>query len=166
MLLAGDEFANSQQGNNNAYAQDNDISWLDWGGLDSDPDFLFQVQNLIRMRRELDWSSSEWLNPDGGQMTDDQWHNDRTMMLLLPGMEALPDTQGTAVVLMFNSADDAQYFTLPGFGSGTWELVFHSMGSATLQTGSLALQLDSRSIACAVYTGIIPADSIPPEAGK
>jgi isoamylase len=166
MLLAGDEFGNSQQGNNNAYAQDNEISWLDWSGLDCDPEFLFQVQNLIRLRRELDWSSSEWLNPDGGQMNHDQWHSDRTMMLLLPDMETLPDTQGTAVVLMFNSADDAQDFTLPGFGSGYWELVFHSMESATLQIDSLSLQLDSRSIACAVYTGNIPADSIPSEADK
>ncbi len=40
MLLAGDEFGNSQAGNNNAYAQDNETGWLDWSGIDDDPEFL------------------------------------------------------------------------------------------------------------------------------
>ena len=52
MLLAGDEFGNSQQGNNNAYAQDNETGWLDWSGLQEDPDFVDQVRELVWLRRE------------------------------------------------------------------------------------------------------------------
>lgn len=52
MLLAGDEFNHSQQGNNNAYAQDNNVGWLDWSGLESDPDFTASVQHLLQLRRE------------------------------------------------------------------------------------------------------------------
>ncbi len=52
MLLAGDEFGNSQGGNNNAYAQDNETGWLDWSGLDGDPGFALEVRELIHLRRE------------------------------------------------------------------------------------------------------------------
>jgi pullulanase/glycogen debranching enzyme len=53
MLLAGDEFGNSQGGNNNAYAQDNETGWLDWHRLGEDPAFTEQVRMLIRLRGEL-----------------------------------------------------------------------------------------------------------------
>ena len=52
MLLAGDEFGNSQGGNNNAYAQDNETGWLDWSGLADDPEFVQRVRELIHLRRE------------------------------------------------------------------------------------------------------------------
>ena len=52
LLLAGDEFGNSQQGNNNAYAQDNEIGWLDWSGLDDEPLFVELARELIWLRRE------------------------------------------------------------------------------------------------------------------
>jgi glycogen operon protein len=53
MVLAGDEFGNSQNGNNNAYAQDNETGWLDWSGLESDPQFTEQVRELVWLRREI-----------------------------------------------------------------------------------------------------------------
>jgi glycogen operon protein len=53
MLLAGDEFGNGQGGNNNAYAQDNETGWLDWGGLESDPEFAVKVRELVQLRRRL-----------------------------------------------------------------------------------------------------------------
>jgi glycogen operon protein len=53
MLLAGDEFGNSQHGNNNAYAQDNETGWLDWSGLAGDAQFATRVRELIRLRRDL-----------------------------------------------------------------------------------------------------------------
>jgi glycogen operon protein len=51
MLLAGDEFGNSQGGNNNAYAQDNESGWLDWSQRDLDPDFTDCVRALLALRR-------------------------------------------------------------------------------------------------------------------
>ena len=52
MLLSGDEFRNSQRGNNNAYCQDNEISWLDWGDLNRNRDFHDYVQALLKLRRD------------------------------------------------------------------------------------------------------------------
>ena len=51
MLLAGDEFGNSQRGNNNAYAQDNDIGWIDWSDIEKDPGFVDSVRMLVWLRR-------------------------------------------------------------------------------------------------------------------
>lgn len=52
MLLAGDELGHSQQGNNNAYAQDNELGWLDWSLLNEDPEFLASIRQLIALRSE------------------------------------------------------------------------------------------------------------------
>ena len=51
MLLSGDEFANTQFGNNNAYCQDNEISWLDWNMLDENSDLYLYEKNLIALRK-------------------------------------------------------------------------------------------------------------------
>ena len=51
MLLSGDEFANTQWGNNNAYCQDNEISWLDWGNLEKNRELFTFVKNLIALRK-------------------------------------------------------------------------------------------------------------------
>ncbi len=51
MLLSGDEFANTQYGNNNAYCQDNEISWLDWSRLDENRDLFEYVRRLIAFRK-------------------------------------------------------------------------------------------------------------------
>jgi len=176
MLLAGDEFGHSQQGNNNAYAQDNATGWLDWGGLDADPDFFRQVQDLLRLRRRLPHFSKEvylhgrtridadrhhieWLNPAGKRMKFHQWHNDQALTFLLPDMDNpsasqrnATHTTATAVAIMFNAAGGFQDFTLPEFSStGDWSLVFHSAESAPLRIDSVSWRLSSRSIACALY---------------
>ena len=71
MLLAGDEFGNSQAGNNNAYAQDNETGWLDWSCLDADPEFCTAVRQLIQLRRATPllrrntWCHGRTHNPDG-----------------------------------------------------------------------------------------------------
>ena len=51
MLLAGDELLNSQQGNNNCYCQDNELSWIDWNGVDKNADMLRFVQLMIALRK-------------------------------------------------------------------------------------------------------------------
>ena len=167
MLLAGDEFGNTQHGNNNAYAQDNEVSWLDWSGLDTDPEFLHQVKQLLHLRRELPylskeiylhgraknsagWHNIEWLNPAGKRMRLNQWHNDRTLTLLLPGVG---EEQVAGVAIMFSAADESLDFHLPNLtGEGNWKLVFHCMEAPPFEPGDNMWRLESRSIACAVYT--------------
>ncbi len=92
MLLAGDELGRTQRGNNNAYCQDNEISWIDWESLDDgDREFLGFVRKLIRIRREypvfrrsrffhgrfIDGSQVKditWLSLEGRELTHDEWH--------------------------------------------------------------------------------------------
>jgi glycogen operon protein len=173
MLLAGDEFGNSQHGNNNAYAQDNETGWLDWRGLDCDPDFFFQVRELLKLRRalphlanenylhglgqnEAGWHDIEWLNPAGKRMKFHQWHNDRALTLLLPAMDdpTVGDKSiSVNVAIMFNAADDSLRFSLPAMTqNGSWRLVYQSSGSPLLQTGKRTWNLASRSSACAIYS--------------
>jgi glycogen operon protein len=82
MLLAGDETGRTQRGNNNAYCQDNDISWLDWQ-LDADRESLLAfTRDAIRLRklhpalRRRTYSRPSdvcWLTPQGGEMTEADW---------------------------------------------------------------------------------------------
>ena len=92
MVLAGDELGRTQQGNNNAYCQDNEISWIDWENMrQEDRDFLEFVKNLIRIRhahpvfsrtrffhgRHIGDSPVKditWLSLDGRELTHDEWH--------------------------------------------------------------------------------------------
>jgi len=98
MLLAGDEFGNSQNGNNNGYAQDNETGWLDWAGYRDDSGFTDQVRELIWLRRELNLlripeyvhghlqhfhNSIEirWLDPNGEFKQSDQWQFSKAFTL-------------------------------------------------------------------------------------
>ncbi len=83
MLLGGDEFGRTQQGNNNAYCQDNEISWFDWSR--ADPGLLAFTRRLIALRNEhpvlrrrrfltgADRSGLDWFTPAGTAMTDADW---------------------------------------------------------------------------------------------
>ena len=89
MVLAGDELGHSQNGNNNAYCQDNEMSWIDWGSADEA--FLRYVQRLIQLRksqpvfrRSIFFSGRSdahgtkdiaWLHPSGREMSGSDWHD-------------------------------------------------------------------------------------------
>jgi glycogen operon protein len=92
MLLAGDELGRTQQGNNNAYCQDNEISWIDWENLrKEDLEFLEFVKSLIRIRHahpvfkrtrffhgqligDSPVKDITWLSLEGRELTHDEWH--------------------------------------------------------------------------------------------
>ena len=93
MLLAGDEIGRTQGGNNNAYCQDNEISWIDWTREHMDRDTFGFVQQLIALHKEhpvfrrskffqgrkikgAEIKDIVWLRPDGGEMTDEEWNQD------------------------------------------------------------------------------------------
>jgi len=176
MLLAGDEFGNSQSGNNNAYAQDNVTGWLDWTGISEDPGFLQQVKALIRLRtglphtKRLTWPHGsdlngdgfrdiEWLHPDGKRMRSEQWHNGHALTLFFPEMEDCRP-QGwqqskpglVAVAIMLNASDEPQEFFLPDIEhAGAWKLVFHSEDTTPPPVSPAAWRLLARSSACALF---------------
>ena len=113
MLLSGDELGRTQKGNNNAYCQDNELSWLDWDLQESNESLLDFTRQLIYFRRQhpvfrrrkwfqgrairgSDASDITWFNPDGTQMTEEQWNVGFTkaIAIFLNG-EAIP-TPGPA----------------------------------------------------------------------
>ena len=138
MLTAGDEIGRTQQGNNNAYCQDNEISWVDWE-LDSHAiELLDFVREVIRLRRThpvfrrrhffqgrrikgANVKDILWLSPTGEEMTDEQWSYSyaRCLGLLLHG-DAIEeqDARGRPIVdetflLLLNAHHQTIHFTLP-----------------------------------------------------
>ncbi len=150
MLLAGDEFGRTQQGNNNAYCQDSEISWVDWDGIDDAARALIDfVKRLTTLRRELpvlrrhrflSGTADEalggvkdltWLAPTGEEMTADDWAdaNLRCFGMLLDGRakaSAIPRAGTDAsVLLIFNSWHDGVEFVLPpAVDGGKWTRLF------------------------------------------
>lgn len=129
MLLAGDEIGNSQQGNNNAYAQDNEIGWIDWAR--GDPKLMGFAARLIalrkghrvlRQRRFLhgreravdDLPDVIWRRPDGATPRPEEWHDPAFRCLCVELRRAAEGdlTDREAIFAVFN-AGHAQNLTLP-----------------------------------------------------
>ena len=148
MLLGGDEFGRTQHGSNNAWCQDNEISWFDWGLLEENADLFAFVQKLIVLRRahpvfrrrqflrgtEEDGSGLPdvfWFRGDGQAMTPDDWNSgDRIVGMFLNGEEiAAPDEKGERILdesflMFFNAQPEDCTFTLPEARFGErWSLV-------------------------------------------
>lgn len=151
MLLAGDEFGRTQSGNNNAYCQDNEISWLDWDSADSE--LLAFTAELIAFRRGrkalqrntwLTPSQAEWFAPDGTSMSSDRWNTTSTygMSLWMSGADlGEPD-----LLLVFNDRPEPTTFTLPRFELH-WHLVLTSDPDWSARLVGTAATLASRMIA-------------------
>jgi len=145
MILGGDEFARTQNGNNNAYCQDNEISWLDWGSIDADQECLAEfVQKLLAIRgalpmlrrgrfltgefdEELGVRDVSWLTPTGEEMTPAHWEdpNGRCMGILLDGRAQETGLRrvgsDSTLLIVLNSHHDVVPFTLPeAVGGSRW----------------------------------------------
>jgi glycogen operon protein len=146
MLAGGDEVARSQQGNNNCYCQDNELTWFDWNLSESRKrlhDFTCRLihlrlshPNLHRRKffqdREIHKSGGSilqdiaWLNTDGNQVSDEVWNTEwnRSICVMLNGQTLqVTDEQGNPVVdnsflLIVNAAQDGVEFILPPAPSG------------------------------------------------
>ena len=146
MLLAGDEIGHSQHGNNNAYCQDNETTWLDWSAADAA--LTACVARLIGLRhrhaalRQADWLAGprdagdahtvRWWHPDGGEIHDQGWNDtsDPALAIVLrPATRTATDMRGhaadesAAVLLLINPDLDPRRFKLP---RGYWHAVFDS----------------------------------------
>jgi glycogen operon protein len=134
MLLAGDEFGNSQDGNNNAYCQDNPIGWLNWPDIDASGAALTAfAQGLIAVRasnaifRRADFRDPtviRWLNPAGGDQEEEHWDDEgaRAIALFLAN-PAVEEGVREALVL-FNASDNGVTFVLPEReAGGDWQVL-------------------------------------------
>jgi isoamylase len=141
MLTMGDELLRSQGGNNNAYCQDNGISWMDWEGLsDADEAFCTYVAETIQLRRRKPLlrqtqflhgekvlrdgtANVTWLRPDGERMGEDDWGNgfSRTLGLMLASRSDPP------LLAIFNSHHEDVDFLLPAPGGAeAWRRILDS----------------------------------------
>jgi isoamylase len=127
MLQAGDEFARSQRGNNNAYCQDNELTWVDWHLRSANADLLRFVRLLAQLRRRhvefrretfLKGAASRasvkdvtWLNVRGSEMSQAEWQ-DANLRALGMWFGKQNNSQGRLLLLM-NAGDSAQIFSLP-----------------------------------------------------
>ena len=144
MLLAGDELGRTQKGNNNAYCQDNELSWVDWTAVDESLlDFtrwiiafrrghpVFRRRRFFQgqpIRGTLDIS---WFKPDGKSMTDEDWDVGyaRSLGVFLNG-RGIPghDERGLPVtddsfILLFNAHSGGVRWTIPAELAATWRLI-------------------------------------------
>jgi isoamylase len=133
MLLGGDEFRRTQRGNNNAYCQDNEISWYDWSLLDKHQEIYRFARGMIAFRRahpvlqqESFYTDADirWFAPQGTPPAWDDAHEKR-LACMIPG-------QGQAdLYLMFNASDEATEFTLPHPPKGgRWHLAVDTFAQA------------------------------------
>jgi isoamylase len=150
MICAGDEMGRTQLGNNNAYAQDNPISWLNWELTDADLELLAFTRRLLELRhrhpvfrrrnffqgRRIRGSELEditWFRPDGEEMTDEEWRSPHVRAFgMRLGGDAMRewDERGERVLdatflLLFNADRGAVEFVLPAATPGVrwWTVV-------------------------------------------
>jgi glycogen operon protein len=165
MLLYGDEFGRTQDGNNNAYCQDNEVSWVDWS-LRSRHDVQLQFtcgltklrkeHPVFRRRRFFDGTPVRmkgeqlrdiaWFTPGAAEMTESDWETGyaKSLAVFLNG-DAIPspDPRGQQVkddsfLLMFNAADSPIEFTVPSSEYGErWEIVVDTTSPLDIDRPSL-----------------------------
>ena len=147
MVVAGDEFARTQRGNNNAYCQDNEISWLDWNLAKQNQAQIAFVQRLTALRHkypvlrrsrfltgeyneELKVKDVTWINANGSEMQGSQWAdpNMRCVGMLMDGRAQTSGVKqlghDATLLLVLNVYQDVVQFTLPKcVGGDQWSLL-------------------------------------------
>ncbi|MBD3886033.1 glycogen debranching protein GlgX [Phormidium tenue FACHB-886] len=175
MILGGDELGRTQQGNNNGYCQDSEISWFNWELVEGNEDLLNFCRELIYFRRQhpvfrrRKWFQGQairgvpdigWYNSDGSEMTQEQWDIGyaKSIALFLNGnMIPSPGPQGQKIsddsfLLFFNAHWETIEFTLPnGFVEQAWQTVIDTKECRFVQeerlfTGEQTVPVVGRSV--------------------
>jgi isoamylase len=145
MIYAGDAIGHTQMGNNNAYCQDNEISWIRWDLRPQDSDFLSFAQRMVNLRKRhpifrrrrffqgrpikgANVKDVLWLNPSGSEMSEEQWRDTSTcclgMFLAGQGLDET-DEHGRKLgdenfLILLNGYHEDVAFELPSFSPGTF----------------------------------------------
>jgi isoamylase len=152
MLLGGDEIGRTQQGNNNAYCQDNDVSWFNWDVGETGEDLRNFVRDVIAVMRDnpilrrrafftgephpgMETKDVTWIRPDGSEMTEQDWTDSElhTIGMLLFGL-ATDEVDvrgrsyaGDSLFLVLNAGTRSRSYTLPRMElAGQWEEVLNT----------------------------------------
>ncbi len=147
MLLAGDEFGRTQGGNNNAYCQDSDISWINWDIEEKGQSLIRFVSRLTALRRrfpilrrgrflteayneELDIKELTWVNAGGGEMEQEDWQKSQCFGLMLDGRAQPTGIRrrgaDATLLMVFNAWHDLVGFKLPSVSDQHWKLLIDS----------------------------------------
>jgi isoamylase len=148
MLVAGDEMGRTQQGNNNAYCQDNEISWVNWEKADRQlQEFtrqLIELRNKHQVFSRRRWFKGQpikgvediaWFLPQGSEMTEEHWNNDfaKSLAVYLNGQGIHPvDPKGEHITdnsfyIMFNAHYEPLDYVIPPSKYGKqWTIVFNT----------------------------------------
>jgi isoamylase len=148
MLLGGDEFGRSQNGNNNAYCQDNEIGWFNWNWNEEQNRLLEFTRKLIQLRRDhpvfrrpkflqgrrirgAEVKDVMWFNPGGNEMSEEEWASPfcRCLGMLLSGdttdilsFEGEPIRDQT-FLLLINAHYEPIQFLIPGLEHLEWDMI-------------------------------------------
>ena len=174
MLVAGDEIGRTQGGNNNAYCQDNETSWLDWSNVDEPlMEFTRRVirlrseQPVLRRRRFFEGQVGRgqrrkdvaWFDDEGAEMTEGEWDDEsrRSLAMLLNGDE-IPDhtddgrqIRGDTLLIILHSHHKDMSWRLPRGWGERWEVLLDTAGTVTNDPpgaieSSQALRVTARSL--------------------
>ncbi|MEX0913853.1 MAG: glycogen debranching protein GlgX [Demequina sp.] len=144
MLVAGDEAGRTQGGNNNAYCQDNEISWVDWEREPWQEDLRATVEHLLALRhahqvlrpkrfydghehdprKELSRADSAWFKADGHPESEEWWEDPHTRVVQF--MRSLEEEGHADALLVVNGTPDGQQITVPHDDGPPWHLAWDS----------------------------------------
>src|ERR1700730_11497477 len=154
MMVAGDEFARTQKGNNNAYCQDNEISWVDWSFAEKNASMTQFVRKLIWIRNssallprnlfltglyneDLGIKDVTWLQSTGAEMTDELWKDSdlHSIGMLIDGRAQPTGVRergsDATILLLFNGHHEGVGFTLPPTIEGDeWHLLLNTSNNS------------------------------------
>jgi glycogen operon protein len=175
MLLAGDELSHTQQGNNNAYCQDNELTWLNWELTEEQQEFCDFVRAVIHIQRtqpvfqrrkffhgramQEGIRDIAWFDPSGQAMTEDSWNmgDIRCLGVQLAGDligeldERGEHIVGDTMLLLMNAHYEVVSFSLPALKEGQqWERLLDTadtLGGPLHYTGEQQYELPGRSMA-------------------
>ena len=186
MLAHGDELGRTQLGNNNAYCQDNALTWIDWQLSEPQRELLEFTQRVVRIRREhpvfrrrrffagsadhggeSEVGDIAWFEPDGSHMDEGSWANGfaKSLMIFLNG-DAIPerDRRGEPIVddsflVLFNAHHEAIDFTLPPVDYGAGWLVELDTATPGAVAAEVVLVRRRRAPSRTARVGVFPPQS-------
>ncbi|MDB5534085.1 MAG: glycogen operon protein GlgX, partial [Hyphomicrobiales bacterium] len=178
MILAGDEFGRTQRGNNNAYCQDNEISWLDWSLLETDAgkSLTLFTSRLLELRRRYPVlrcntflhgsvevapgiNDISWFDERAAPLSQDNWNDAEARLLTLRRAAAAEDGATSVLTLMLNATAEDRSFTLPAPGTAT-RLIDSADPAAPEQKCSKEVNVSAHSAILLLST--IARDAPPP----
>lgn len=185
MLLAGDERGRTQGGNNNAYCQDNEISWVDWQMSAEGASLFGWVRRLLALRRAHPalarvgfFAGTQppggalkdvmWLRPDGREMSAADWNlpYTRALGMLISGDAVAGDAAGDTLLLLINGSFGAICFTLPHLPGGPvrWQILLDSRdpegGERWLPASDRGHELGERSLVLMRMCPLLAPDEV------